>query len=117
MVPVPSFLPGKIKANELVRQRALRNPSLVFVALFLIPPIYSSLLSYRALFHQRFSTEFSQYLQKHLYILVMLAVSSLIFAVSDSIFFGTFNCLNWEKLGILRSACVVKQLRTLVISF
>ena len=86
-VPGHSFLPGNDTADELARREALLVPSTIPCSLSLVSRIYSRLisdiLSHRSILTRRFP----RFALRNLCSLVMLAVSSLVFAATDTAFF------------------------------
>ena len=88
-VPGHSFLPGNDVADELARRGALLVPSAIPCCLSsLISRIHSRLFSdsRRTVSSKYFDTQFPQFSPRNLYSLVMLAVSFLVFAATDTAF-------------------------------
>ena len=87
-VPGHSFLPGNGAADELARRRALLAPSAIPCSL---SPLISRIHSSRTggvLSHRNSSTRrFPRFPPRNLCSLVMLAVCSLVYAVTDTAFF------------------------------
>ena len=89
-VPGHSFLPGNDTADELARRGSLLAPSAIPCSLSpLISRIHSRLFSdwRRTVSSKYFDTQFPQFPLRNLCSLVMLAVSSLVFAAMDTTFF------------------------------
>ena len=89
-VPGHSFLPGNDAANELVRRGALLPPSAIPCSLSRLTFVFILVLSRTGgvLSHLNFLTHrFPRFPSRNLCSLVMLAVSSLVYAATDTAFF------------------------------
>ena len=88
-VPGHSFLPGNDVADELARRGALLAPSAIYCSLSsVISRIHSFFFSdwRRTVSSKYFDTQVSSFPSRNLCSLVMLAVSSLVFAATDTAF-------------------------------
>ena len=88
-VPGHSFLPGNNAADELARRGALLAPSAIPCSLSLISRIHSRLISdWRCTVSSKyFDSQVPRFPPRNLCSLVMLAVSSLVLAATDTAFF------------------------------
>ena len=119
-VPGHSFLPGNDTADELARWGALLAPSAIPCSLSpLTSRIHSCLfLAGDVLSHQSILTHrFPQFPLRNLCSLVMLAVSSLVFAATDTAYCWVFISLGLTESRILPAAPVDTRPRTSLISF
>ena len=120
-VPGHSFLPGNDAADELARRGALLAPSTTPCSLSpLFSRIHSRLISdwRRTVSSKYFDTQFPSISTEELVLsLVMLAVSSFVYAATDTAFFWVLVSLGLVESGVLPAAPVDTLPRTALISF
>ena len=115
-----TILPGNDAADELARRGALPRPLLSLVVSLLLS-LVSTLVYSRTegvLSHRNsLNHKFPRYLQRNLYSLVMLAVSSLVYAATDTAFFWVLISLGLAESRILPASPVDTRPRTPLISW